>query len=937
MRLLILLFIFTLMCAASFNAAAQPAQTTAATGVPRELARTRAAHYSGVRYSLDIMLKPGAETLKGRETVTVTLDDAAGDLVLDWRVIKGDVDPRSRVGGMRVNGRAVEDAQFMDEHIVIPRAHLSPGANTIELEFESPVSASGSAVTRYLDREDKSEYVYTLFVPSDASTAFPCFDQPDLKARFTLKVTAPQEWKVISNTEGVTLSEFDETSGGLPQSPPAGMLWHHFPETEPISTYQFAFAAGPFTELDTRPALEQVRYSLKLTRGYEEEKDDPRMRLYVRRSQAKRAKKELMEVGRINREGVKFFEEYFARKFPFPKYDLILIPEFAYGGMEHAGATFLREESVLFPSDPTSADIAARAETMLHEAAHQWFGDLVTMRWFDDLWLKEGFATFMAYKAFERVMPRLDAWKVFHLRTKPLAYLTDVTKGTTPIWQEIANLSAAKSAYGNIVYRKAPSMLRQAEFYLGPREFQRAVQLFVKEHAYANATWEDLVGAFERTSARKLDVWAAAWVKRRGMPDVRVRWTANRRGVVNSFEVEERDALGEGGSWPMRVKILLAPADAKARPEVLTVTLEGAGVTRVPQALGKRRPAFVFANFEDYGYGRFLLDGESRAYVARNLAAVKDDFLRALLWGSLWDSVREAELAPADFVELAIDNAARETDDVMLAFILSRAQTAFTRYLSDAQRAALAPRLERALYDGMTRASTPGQRITYFRTYREVATTREASKVLADIFEGRLPVPGMTLRSRDRFDIARALIAQRGGARDETEARTAERLLDSAVKQDASDDGRRYAYAASAARPDASVKKRYFEQYLHDKELAESWIEASVGPFNTPEQSALTLPYLDAALRELPVLKRTRKIFFVNGWLAAFIGGQCDGRAACRGAPGAGRGAAAVGDFLARTPALDRDLRLKVLEASDGLERCVRVRAKYAADTRRAP
>jgi aminopeptidase N len=896
------------MCAASLNSGAQTAQPVTGPGVPRELARRRAAHYRDVRYSLDIMLAPGAETLKGREKISVTLDTSAGDLVLDWRVIKNDVDPRTRVGGMKVNGRAVEDAQFRDEHIIIPRAHLSAGANTVELEFESPVSTSGSAVTRYLDREDKSEYVYTLFVPSDASTAFPCFDQPDLKARFTLKMTASEKWRVISNTEGVALSEFDETSGGLPQSPPAGMLRHQFKETEPISTYQFAFAAGPFEE-------------------FKDEGSPYGTRLFVRRSKAERAKNELTEVFRLNREGVKFFEEYFGHKFPFPKYDLVLVPEFAYGGMEHAGATFLREDGVLFPSDPTSADIAARAETMLHEAAHQWFGDLVTMRWFDDLWLKEGFATFMAYKAFERVMPQLDAWKVFHLRTKPLAYLTDVTKGTTPIWQEIANLSAAKSAYGNIVYRKAPSMLRQAEFYLGPREFQRAVQLFVKEHAYANATWEDLVGVFERTSGRKLDAWADAWVKRRGMPDVRVRWSVDARGLINRFEVEERDTLGEGGSWPMRVKLLLAPVDANARPEVLTVMLEGAGVTRVREALGKQRPAFVFANFEDYGYGRFLLDEESRAYVARDIGSVKDDFLRALLWGSLWESVREAEMPPADFLEMAIKNAPRETDDVMLAFILSRAQTAFTRYLSDAQRAALAPRLEAALYEGMMRSATPGRRITYFRTYREVATTRDALHVLSDIFEGRLQVPGMTLRSRDRFDIARAVMAQ---SRDDADAHAAEQLINSAAKQDASDDGARYAFAAAAARPTADVKRSYFQTYTTESKVTESWIEASLGSFNAPQQSALTLPYLDAALRELPTLKRTRKIFFVNGWLAAFIGGQCDERAA-----------STVRDFLARSPDLDRDLRLKVLEAADGLERCVRVRAKFAgqtpADARRAP
>jgi aminopeptidase N len=227
----------------------------------------------------------------------------------------------------------------------------------------------------------------------------------------------------------------------------------------------------------------------------------------------------------------------------------------------------------------------------------------------------------------------------------------------------------------------------------------------------------------------------------------------------------------------------------------------------------------------------------------------------------------------------------------------------------------------------MLRAATPGQRITYFRTYREVATTRGALDTLAEIFDGKLQVPGMTLRSRDRFDIARAVVAQ---SRDDAEARAAERLLASAVKQDTSDDGARYAFAAAAARPTADVKRRYFQTYTSESKVAESWIEASLGPFNTPGQAELTLPYLDASLRELPVLKRTRKIFFVNGWLAAFIGGQCDERAAT-----------AVRDFLARTPELDRDLKLKVLEAADGLERCVRVRSKFAtdapADARRAP
>jgi aminopeptidase N len=867
-------------------------------GVPRELARLRAQHYKDVRYVLSLTLRPGAELLRGHEVISVRLEGAVDQLVLDWRKMAAkEGQPVARVWDLEANGRKVTDARETNDHLIIPGRYLVKGMNVVSLNFESPILTSGSAVTRYLDREDKSEYIYTLFVPSDASTAFPCFDQPDLKARFRLSAFAPEEWRVITN---VRLSGNDATGKGplppeLGGTPGASQIYNEwtFPITEPISTYLFAFAAGPFQEF----------------------RDDTSSfpgSIFVRKSKAERARKEMPEVFRLTREGMKFFTGYFDYKFPFEKYDQVILPEFAYGGMEHAGATFLREESILFPSDPTANDLINRAELIFHELAHQWFGDLVTMRWFDDLWLKEGFATFMAYKAMETAMPEYNAWKVFYQKTKPSAYLTDVTKGTTPIWQEISNLSAAKSAYGNIVYRKAPSMLRQAEFYLEPEKFRRAVQMFLKEHAYANAEWADLVRAFERTSNRRLDAWAAAWVKRRGMPDVRVNWSADNQGRIKSLTLRQTDVLDEGGTWPMHVKLLLA-YDEGARPETLTVTLNGSGETPVEEVTGKRAPRYVFANYEDYGYGRFLLDDESKRAVINRLGSVQDPFLRALLWGALWDSLREAELPPLDYIELAVRLLPEERDEVTAQSVLARAATSFNRYLSSEEMRRTAPQLERLLSERMMNASTPGLRITYFRAFQSVATTDEAREQLKKIVRGELKIPGMTLRPRDRFDIVTALLMR--GDRD------APALLDKLSAEETSDDARRYAYAAGAARALPETKKRYFDAYLTDTKLAESWIEASLSPFNSIQQSDLTLPYLERALAELPTLKRTRKIFFVNGWLASFLGGQCNERAL-----------QSVRGFLDRTPALDRDLRLKVLESVDGLERCVRIRTKYAKD-----
>jgi aminopeptidase N len=875
-RLLFTALLSALACAAVYGAN-ESSDADPQPGVARELARFRAAHYSNVRYKLQLDLVPGAELMKGSAEIRVTLDAEAKELVLDWRVAQAK-EAKARVWDIEVNGRSVTDAREVNDHLVIPGSYLTKGENVVRLKFESPVSTSGSAVTRYLDREDKSEYLYTLFVPSDASTAFPCFDQPDLKARFQLSVSAVTDWTVVTNTNAETVTR----SG-------ANSFWK-FRETEPLSTYLFAFAAGPFKQ-------------------FKDEASRVPMSLYVRKSKAERAQKELAEVFRLHRDCLEFLAGYFDYQYPFPKYDIVVVPEFAYGGMEHAGATFLREERILFPTDPTAVDLAARAELICHEAAHQWFGDLVTMRWFDDLWLKEGFATFMAYKAMEKILPGQNAWKIFYQRTKPGAYTTDVTKGTTPIFQEIPNLSAAKSAYGNIVYLKAPSMLRQAEFYLGAEKFQRAVRQLVRERAFGNAEWADLVRAFEQSSGRKLDDWAAAWVRRRGLARVHVNWAADAAGRINRFTLSERDALGEGGAWPMRVKLLMA--DESGKPETLTVTLDGAGETSVKEALGRRRPVYVFANYEDYGYGLFLLDDESRRYVLEHLGQVKDDFLRALLWGSLWDSVREAELAPAAYVELAIKLMPQERDEVTAQGVLARVQAAFNRYLSDAQRRELAPRLERMLTDRMLNAETAGLRITSFRAFQGVATTDEGRATLKKILRDELKIPGMQLRSRDRFDIITALMTNNDAE--------APALLEAQSKADTTDDARRYSYAAGAARADAETKRRYFDAYLTDAKLAESWIEASFGPLNAVQQSELTRPLLDRALTELPRLKRTRKIFFVNGWLSAFIGGQCDARAL-----------AVVQNFLERETTLDRDLRLKVLEVTDGLERCVRIRERYA-------
>ena len=833
-------------------------------GIPRDLARERATSISDVRYHLKFELIPKAGTAAGHEDLSFNLKTVSS-LLLDFR--------EGMASNLLINGQP-SPANLDHGHIVLPPSSLKAGENTVSLDFTAPVAPAGKAITRFEDKDDGSEYLYTLFVPMDAEMAFPCFDQPDLKARFRLELATPADWTVIGNAP-VQTSKVVENQ-----------RLTTFAETRPISTYLFAFAAGPFRKVHETPGLPG---------------------LYVRQSKLKRAEEEAPEVQQVTADAIRYLSGFFAQPFPFPKYDMVLIPGFAYGGMEHAGATFLREEAVLFRTVPTHSNHLNRDILLLHELTHQWFGDLTTMRWFDDLWLKEGFAQYMAYHALADLKPKEDIWKRFYQAIKPAAYGIDSTKGTTPIYQEILNLKDAKSAYGAIVYSKAPGVIKQLAFVLGEEKFRDGLRLYLKEHAYANAEWSDLVHAFERVSGKSLQTWAAQWIRRRGMPQVDVDWVCDARGHIRHFELSQHDVLGEGGVWPIAMQVMLAYNDR--RPVNLRAQLDTPKV-ELREAIGRPCPQYVFANDQDYAYGRFLLDSASRAAVLKQLGGVSNVFQRTLLWGSLWNSVREAEMAPREFIDAAIGLLPSENDESLLQSQIARVNAGLFYYVNSGVRAELLPQVESIASDRMLKAPDQDFRIIWYRALRGVAPeTGPGRQKIKDLLHGKLVVPGVEIRPLDRWNMVGSLLAV--GDPD------AESLLAEQQKLDPSGEGLKYAYVVGAGRPDAATKRRYFDEYLHEATRPEDWIEGSLGWFNYWNQEELTLPWLKPALDALPQVKRERKIFFILGWLNAFIGGQHSIEAQRQ-----------VHDFLA-SGALDKDLRLKVLEVSDELDRTVRIRQKY--------
>jgi aminopeptidase N len=836
-------------------------------GISHELAITRAGWISELHYELSFAIKEHASAIGGTETVTFE-SKSAGDLPIDYR--------DGVVQSATVNGHEIATAE-VNGHLLLP---VVVGHNVAKIAFVSNAAAAGKAITRYEDKDDGSEYFYTLFVPMDASMAFPCFDQPDLKARFALELEHPAGWTAIGNTAAVNV---DPTKT-------------QFAETRPISTYLFAFAAGPFAAIQAKhPGWPTI---------------------YVRKSQLKRAEQEAPQVQEIVGRGVAYFSSYFAQPYPFPKYDLVLIPGFPFGGMEHAGETFLNEDGVLFRSTPTASDYFHRDILVLHETCHQWFGDLVTMRWFDDLWLKEGFAQYMAYKALAELEPASNPWKHFYDDIKPLAYGIDETEGTTPIFQQIPNLKDAKSAYGAIVYEKAPAILKQLNFFLGDEAFRDGLRIYLKQHAYANAEWADLIHAFETASGQAghpedVQGWAAAWILRRGMPQVEVSWSCT-GGRVSSFELHQQDVLKQGYVWPMSLQVVAATRDAK--PTVMRVDWNEASHV-VHEEIGKACPAYVFANYGDEGYGRFLLDPVSEAAM-KPMVPDGDALLHTMLWGALWENVRLAQTRPRSFVELALGNLPKDDaqgDEALVRVQGVRLATALHSYMPAAMREELVPRVEAELAEGMLHNPKLDLRIVNFRAFNSIAETPKALEQVKDLLAGKLTIPGMPLKPLDRWNLVGHLIAMKDA--------DAESLYAAEKSRDQSGEGQKYAYAVAAGRPQAEVKAKYFDEYLHSQTVQEDWITQSLGSFNAWNQGALTAPYLSKALDELPDVKLHRKIFFLGAWLGAFI----DGQNTIENSPA---GQAAVRAWLAGGN-IDPDLRLKVLEYSDALDRTVKIRQQF--------
>ncbi|MCC6244603.1 MAG: ERAP1-like C-terminal domain-containing protein [Gemmatimonadaceae bacterium] len=843
-----------------------------APGVSRELARHRAAQLRDVGYDLSLNLL-ARDTAYGRVQISVRTIQR-DDIVLDFRGYAVDT--------VIANGRPIPltAAVWNRAHLIIDRSFVIAGVNRITVAFRSPIAPAGASIIRTRDATDNQEYLYTLLVPSDANLLFPCFDQPDLKARVRFAATTALAWRVLANG---ALQQVDTTAAGVV---------HHFAATAPLSTYLIAFAAGPWQVITRAVAIREGAAPAPVS-------------MWVRASRAKEAESDSLIA--MNARALRWLGDWFGVPYAFGKYDFLLAPAFPFGGMEHPGAVFYNEESFIYRERPTTSQLLGRQATAFHEVAHQWFGDYFTMAWFDDLWLKEGFATYMAAKMQAALEPNANAWKTFYLRNKPVAYNTDATAGTTPVWQQLANLDQAKSNYGPIVYNKAPSILRQLDYLVGERAFQRGIQQFLRAYPYGNATWRELLQAVGSASGRDLRAWGAQWILRPGMPIIEQSLSV-RDGRITRLVLSQRPAqpaLSGRGAWPIKVQLLLAYPDGTM--ERLPFEFRSTNA-EVAAARGKPAPDFVFANDGDFGYALALPDARSVAWLEQHVGTVRDDLLRAMLWGALWDLVRETRLAPERYVAMALRALPGERDEQISSALVGRVSTALTRYVSTVARDSLLPRTETLL---LASAADTGRAYGPRKTFLDAAIGLARDSLALRRLDGWLDADsalGLPLRPPTRWAIITRLTSR--------SSPSAEGRLAAEMRRDSTTEGRRQAFVAQAARPDSATKRALFTRWFGDASLNEEWVTSSLRAFHDVEQSELSRTYVVASLDTLPWIQQNRRIFFLGSWLGAVIGGQQSAEAL-----------AEIDGWLASKPRLAPDLRQKVLQARDELERTVRIRS----------
>ncbi|CDF80894.1 membrane alanine aminopeptidase N [Formosa agariphila KMM 3901] len=813
-------------------------------GVSWELAKHRKETLSNINYHLSFNLSEDKTApIRSNLELQFTLNDVDAPLVLDFSPNNAEVPKVFMVSG------AIETI-YKDEHLIIPQRYLKTGENAFKIQFQ--------AGDQYLNRNE--EYLYTLSVPDHARALFPCFDQPNLKATYKLELVAPNNWSVLSAThpESTIKTEAHTT--------------YVFNTTELMSTYLFSFVAGKFDEVsrDNHRFMYREQDSLKIAQSL-----DP--------------------IYQLHKHALSFLEDYTNYEFPFSKLDFAAIPFFPFGGMEHVGAIQYKESSLFFEDYMPKLKHWNRANLISHEVAHMWFGNLVTMDWFNDVWLKEVFANFMAAKVVNPSFPEFN-FELLNLVTKaPSAYAVDRTKGTNAIRQNLDNLNNAGSLYGGIIYNKAPIMMNQLEMLLGKEQFKLGLQEYIKTYANSNATWNDLVSIFDAKSSADIKAWSDVWVNQSGRP-VFTNDIVYKEDVIQSLTLHQKAEDGSANLWPQQLEVALIYSDSIAK-RIIHVHEASQNIRSIQ---GLPKPKAIVYNSNGSGYGVFPID----ANTALNSFQIQDDVVRASNYINTYENALSGNIPVQTALRAFLNGLEHETNELIISTVSSDFGSLYWDFLSEAEREKLQPELSKRLWNRLNTTLTTSVKKSVYASFSNLAYQDESLNQLYAVWNKNVTIDSLKLNEKDFTSLAMTLALYAHPKHDN--------ILNTAYTQITSQDAKeRFQFLRPALAIHSAERQALFESFKNvENRKNTDWVYTANQYIHHPLHQKEAIAYLPLSLTLLEDVKNTSDLFFPLKWLSSTIGNYQSSEAQI-----------ILDDYLSQNPHLNHQLKAKLLQATDNLSR----------------
>lgn len=790
----------------SCNSLSRPKTELREAGVSQELASYRMQNYSDVTYRLNFIIPENKATpVTSSLQLNLSLKGQT-PVILDFK------QEARYISNVTVSGNSVE-YKFENEHIVIPASSLRKGENRIDISFTAPDQS--------LNRQD--EFLYTLLVPDRARTLFPCFDQPDMKSKFILTLEIPAAWKAIANSP----EQNEEILGNGARKKIS------FKETEPLSTYLFSFVAGKLA------AVPEERNGRSITLYHRE--TDP-----YKIAQCPEILNEVFH-------SLDWLEEYTGIPYPFAKYDLIILPGFQYGGMEHTGATLYADKRMFLDKNATINDYMERCRLIAHETAHMWFGDYVTMKWFNDVWTKEVFANYFAARIVSPMYPDMNHALTFMFSNIPSAYQEERTSGTTPIKQELDNLKNAGLVYGNIVYTKSPVVMDMLVRIIGEEAFREGIQKYLNQYAYGNATWEELIQILDKQTSADIIHWSDVWVNKKGRPTIT---TCIANGHLTFVQ---EDPYRNGLLWPQFITFTAIDKNGERHPGEIWLDKQE---TSVPLPAGTQ---IIIPNSKGTGYGLFKMDSATIRYCLNNLISFRQEEERGAILINLHENLLEGLIPGTVFMQAMLNYLPQEQNPILFSQAMKYTEECYKLFLA---REGANTDMENLLWEISTNDIENSRRTMAFKTLIGVADSPEAINRMYEIWENPQQFTACPLSESDLMKLSYELAVRIPDKADVIIEKQKKRISNP-------DRQKEYAFISQAVSPDKAVRDTLFNNLLQaENRRTEPWAISALSYLNHRLRQKEALAYIRPGLDEMQEIQETGDIFFPRNWAGALLSGH---------------------------------------------------------------